>query len=280
MKKLLIIVLVVQSLVSVAGGGWSQKKGEGFFYLYERMIRGNQFFSNDGSITTIATSGVYFTSLYGEYGITDRLTVYGNAPLFVRATKNAVQYTSGLSIAGDEYNGVGDMDLAIKYGFFQDKPVVFAVSAWAGLPFGNPTGGDFGVLSTGDGEFNQMLRLDASGSFSSGIYATGYLGFNNRTGGFSDEIHFGGEVGYFKKPFFAVIKLIGLESRLNGSGPTSDSGIFSNNIEYLSYGPEIGYYFSDAVGVLAGIQGGFYAKNLIAAPSIQIGVFYDLKKGE
>lgn len=280
-KSILLLLLLTQTIGVFAGGGWTQKKGEGFFYFYERILYGNKFFKNDGTITDIPTSGVYFTSLYGEYGLTNRLTVYGNAPLFVRATKNAIQYTgSGNYIAGDQVNSLGDVDIALKYGLIQDKPVVLSVSAWAGLPFGNPSGGESKIIQTGDGEYNQMLRFDASGSFSNGIFMSAYLGYNNRTNGFSDDIHFGGEIGYYKKPFFAIVKFLGLESTYNGSTGAIEGGIFSNNVEYLSYGPEIGYYFSDAFGVLAGVQGAFYAKSVIAAPSIQFGVFYDLKKGQ
>lgn len=279
MKKVVILsALIISTFFSFAGGGWTKNKGEGFFFLYERMLYGNKFFTNDGTISDIATSGVYFTSLYGEYGITDRLTVYGNAPLFVRATKNAVQYSSGLFIEGDEVNSMGDVDLALKYGFFQDKPVVMSISAWVGLPLGNPSGGTSGLIQTGDGEFNQMARLDASGAFGSGIYMSGYLGYNNRTEGFSDEVHFGGEVGYVKKPFYVAVKLLGVESTMNGGTPSSDNGIFSNNVEYLSYGPEFGYFFNDKWGAIIGVQGAFYAKSVIAAPSIQAGIFYDLKK--
>lgn len=281
MKKSIIIALIIAQAVSVfAGGGWTKKKGEGFFYFYERVLYGNQFFKNDGTLTSIPSSGVYFTSLYGEYGLTDRFTIYGNVPVFVRATKNAVQYTSGLYIPGDQVNSMGDADIALKYGLIQNKPVVLSVSAWAGLPLGNPSGGESKILQTGDGEFNQMLRFDASGSFASGIFMSAYLGYNNRTNGFSDDIHFGGEIGYSKNSFFAIMKFIGLESTYNGTSGAVEGGIFSNNVEYLSYGPEVGYYFSDAFGVLGGVQGAFYAKSVIATPSFQLGIFYDLKKAK
>ncbi len=280
MKRIVFFLCVVLSFHSFAGGGWSQKKGEGFFYLYQRMLRGKKFFANDKSIVNIATTGAYFTSLYGEYGVTNRLTAIGTVPLFVRVTKNAVDYSSGLYIPGDQVNSFGDVDLGLKYGLIQDKPVVLAVSLLAGIPSGNPKGGSSEILQTGDGEFNQQVRFDVSGGFNSGIYLSSYAGFNNRTNGFSDEFHYGIEVGYAKNKLLLMLKSTGVESFYNGNAAIIQTGIFSNNIEYLSIGLEGGYYLDKAkkVGVLGGVNGAFFARNLLAVPSIHLGIFYQKRK--
>ena len=65
-----------------------------------------------------------------------------------------------------------------------------------GLPTGKDSGGETGILQTGDGEFNQMLRLDLSSGFSANGWFSFYAGYNNRTQGFSDDYRFGGEVGW------------------------------------------------------------------------------------
>lgn len=280
MKRVAFLCCIVISFQSSAGGGWTQKKGEGFFYLYQRVLRGNKFFANDKSIVNIATTGVYFTSLYGEYGITNRLTAVGTVPLFVRVTKNAVDYSSGLYIEGDHVNSFGDLDLGLKYGLIQNKPVVLSVSLLAGVPSGNPSGGTSEILQTGDGEFNQQLRFDVSGGLSNGMYVSSYAGLNNRTKGFSDEFHYGLEVGYAKNKLLLMLKSSGVESFFNGDTEIIQSGIFSNNIEYLSIGLEAGYYLDEAkkLGVLGGVNGAFFARNLLAVPSIHLGVFYQKRK--
>ena len=56
------------------------------------------------------------------------------------------------------------------------------------MPIGNDSGGSQGNLQTGDGEFNQLIQLDAGTGFPIGGtngYANVYVGFNNRTNGFS-----------------------------------------------------------------------------------------------
>ena len=53
-------------------------------------------------------------------------------------------------------------------------------------------------MQTGDGEFNQILQIDAGTAFkvkNTSLYANAYVGFNNRTNGFSDEVRYGIEAG-------------------------------------------------------------------------------------
>ena len=111
----------------------------------------------------------YITSLYGEYGFSDRLTGIVYFPFFVRA----LQYETGFSgttgeviLPGDAVNSVGDTQLTVKYGFnFKTDNIALSASASLGLPFGNNNGGRDGSLQTGTGEWTQMLRLDASKIF-------------------------------------------------------------------------------------------------------------------
>lgn len=280
LSTLLLVLVLCLSFPSLAGGGWTQKKGEGFFFLHQRMLYGNQFFLGDGSTEKIATTGVYFTTLYGEYGITNRLTALTTAPLFVRITKNAQDFSSGLYIEGDQLNSSGDLDLGLKYGIVQNKPVVVSISLLTGWATGNAAGGESRLLQAGDGENNQQLRLDVSGGLNNGLYLSSYVGFNNRTRGFSDEFHYGGEVGYAKNKLLLMLKMMGIASFYNGKSAGLEGGLFSNNIEYLSVGLEGGCYLNGqkSVGVLGGVHGAFFAKNVLAVPSIHAGIFYQIKK--
>ena len=218
--------------------------------------------------------------MYGEYGITNRLTALTTAPLFVRITKNAVNYSSGLYIDGDQLNSIGDIDLGLKYGIIQNKPIVASISLLTGWATANSAGGESRLLQAGDGENNQLLRLDISGGLNNGMYLSSYFGFNNRTRGFSDEWRYGGEVGYAKKKLLLMIKLMGVASLYNGKTSGLEGGLFSNNVEYFSLGLEGGYYLNEqkSVGVLGGIHGAFFAKNVLAVPSFHAGIFYQIKK--
>jgi hypothetical protein len=214
MKKILFILalLLTASSTSWAGGGWPQPKGGGFFKIGQWWVIADRHYTDAGLIDPNVTNAIYNTSLYAEYGLTDRLTGIVYFPFLSRSLfNNTVSAGSGEIIqAGEAINGIGDTDISLKYGLVVDKPVVVSASVLFGLPLGIASGGNDGRLQTGDGEFNQMLRVDASTSFSIGeieAWSTIYAGYNNRTQGFSDEVRFGVELGgqFFDKRILGIV---------------------------------------------------------------------------
>lgn len=279
MKKIIttFLLLVIANLV-FAGGGWPQKKGRGYFKLSEFFIISDQYFAPSGDIIDIVTSSVYITSIYGEYGISDRLTGIVYAPLFSRSTLNKqVSGSTGELIApGDAVTSLGDFDLTLKYGLIVDKPIVVSASLTFGIPLGNPAGGETGVLQTGDGEFNTMLTLEASTTFAKGKgYINTLAAFNNRTNNFSDEYRFGAEIGYrFSPRLLTSLKTLSVNSFYNGDEfETPTNGIFSNNIEYIGVTPEFNYFFKENMGVSVAVGFAPYGKRVLASPSYSVGLF-------
>jgi len=265
--------------ISYAGGGWTQPKGSGYFKLSQFAIIADQYFTPSGDIVDITTTGIYNTGIYAEYGFTDRFTAILNFPFFSRATLNRKETMDGTLVEeGDHLNSVGDTDLTLKYGLLQNSGVVLSASLTLGLPLGEQSGGRTGLLQTGDGEFNQMLLVEASRSFyPAPIYASALVGFNHRTNNFSNEIRYGLEVGYNPGKFFANLRFYGVNPIKNDSQEVvAVNGIFNNNVEYLSISPEIGYQVTDKFGASASVGGAFFAKNILAAPTLILGVFMKL----
>lgn len=287
-KKFLILFILSLPICAIAGGGWTKKKGTGYYKLSEWWIISDQHFTNGGKIDPHVTTGIFNTSIYAEYGVSDRLTGILYLPFFSRTYRNAViSGTNGnVNSAGEAVNSIGDANLGIKYAL--SKPgskFAFAGSLILGLPLGNDSGGSDGSLQTGDGEFNQMIQFDLSKSFSIGslpMYANVYAGFNNRTNDFSDEFRIGGEAGvsFFNDKLWAIGRLDILESLQNGL--TSAEGgegasVFANNTEYAAFTLEGAYYFSEKFGVSAAYGGAFSGSLIFANPSYSVGVFLDLK---
>eukprot|EP00903_Cladosiphon_okamuranus_P000645 g643.t1 len=176
--------------------------GNGFFKLSEWWIIFDQHYTDAGQIDPNVTTGIFNTSFYGEYGITDRWTGIVNANLFSRNyMNNLISNTTGELIqAGEAINTLGDIDVAVKYGLRpQGVRVPMAISLTLGIPTGQVSGGSQGNLQTGDGEFNQLLQYDIGTSFKLGqktnSYLGAYVGFNNRSNGFSEEFRYGLEWG-------------------------------------------------------------------------------------
>lgn len=263
-------------------GGWVQNKGTGFFRLAQNMISSQKFFARDTEVIDITTTSVYISNFYGEYGISEKLTAIAYIPFFTRVVLNELRFRpSNNTVPGDELNGMGDFLVGAKYGLVRNKPVVISASLLLGIPIGNPEGGETKLLQTGDGEFNQLIRIEAGYSVpKTNLYLTGGVGFNNRTKDFSDEFHYNFEVGYsfMKSKLIAIMKVYGVVSFFNGEAAIVSNGIFANNTEFLSYTPQLVYNINKNWGV--DINAGFAltGRNILAAPNYSLGVFYKLTK--
>jgi hypothetical protein len=232
--------------------------------------------------------GLFNTSLYAEYGFTNRLTGVLYFPFFSRAyMNNTISGTTGETlIPGEAINSLGDTDLGIKYGLTLNKPLALSATLTFGLPLGNNNGGEAGNIQTGDGEFNQILQLDAGSGFALGkisAYANVYAGVNNRTEGYSDEFRYGLEAGvtFWKKKVTAIARFTGIKSFKNGDLPaerSNSTSIFANNTEFLSFSPEVAYQLNDKWGVSASVGTALFGKIIFASPAYSFGVYYKLTK--
>lgn len=277
---------MLTSVLLTAGGGWTKPKGKGYFKLSEWWLVADQHFTDVGLIDPNVTTGLFSTSLYAEYGFTDRLQGELYFPFFSRTyMNNLVSASTGdVIVPGEAINGVGDADIGIKYSILKNNRIVLAATLTFGLPLGESAGGTEGNLQTGDGEFNQVVKLDAGMSFGSGKvskYGKAYVGYNNRTNGFSDEFKYGLEfgLGFSKDKFWLISRITGVESFLNGNlgDQINGTSAFANNSEYTSFGLEAAYYFTDRFGISAGAAGAFRGSIIFAAPSYTAGIFFDLK---
>jgi len=287
MKNSIYIIIALISISAsavTAGGGWPQPKGKGYLKLSEWWITSNQHFTDSGLIDPNVTMGIFNTSIYGEYGFTDRVTGIVYFPFFSRALQNneVSATTNDIITPGDAVNGIGDADLSLKFGITDPNAGGLAVSATVtfGLPLGETAGGVRENLQLGDGEFNQMLTIDAGSGWQAGnipMYANASLGYNNKTKGFSDEVRYGAEVGanIANKKLWIIARLSAVESTKNGDdrAPANATSIFANNTEFTSIGGEVAYNISDNWGVSASYMSAVRGEIIFASPSYSFGVF-------
>lgn len=242
------------------------------------MIRARQFFANDGKIIDLNGAGTqlsnYTFSFYGEYGLTERLTLIGYVPFLVRNTvnKGVGRITGEVLQPGLENTAFGDADLAFRYNFFKRGAWVVSASLTLGLPTGDSKNAD--LLYTGDGEFNQLIKAEW-GYGANRWYTTGQLGLNNRTRDFSEEWRFLVEAGYWAVPrkLLLQVRVQGTQSFNNGNPMGSGTGLFANNVEFIS--PQIGvvYEFGERWGISVNAAGALQGRNALASPALSAGVF-------
>lgn len=277
-RRLIVLLFFgLLSFNSFAGGGWPQKKGDGFLKLNQFGMRASRYFNPEGDLIDVRPKiSVYTSSLFLEYGVTSRFTGIVYFPFFSRVTLNNFQKLDGTTVEGDQINSLGDADLTLKYGIVTDQPTVVSISLTAGIPLGNPNGGRTESLQTGDGEFNQMVSIDISHSFYPfPAYLSINSGVNNRTKDLSDEFRYGIEAGYTHKSWLTLLaKLYGVTSLRNGDPSTSpNQGLFSNNVEYLAISPEVILDFKNHYGFTANTSFAVSGQQILASPSFSVGAY-------
>jgi len=304
-KKIsLVFAFYLLSNIAHAGGAWTQGKGKAYFKLSEFWILFDEHFTGSGAIDANTTTGIFNTYLYGEYGLTDKLTLTTNAALFTSNFMRARRSSTGtLLTQRDGINALGDIDLGVKYKLTSStSPVAIAATLNVGLPTGRINAGRDNNLQTGDGEFNQQLQLDVGKGFqgkTNAHYVNAYVAYNNRTGTedtfaerigrgvnlaredvFSDEFRFGMEygIGMMERKLWVILRFYMLESLRNGDNFEQTTNIFANNTEYTGTSLEVSYYILEKLGVAANVGGAFRGEIIAASPSFDLGVFLDLSK--
>lgn len=284
MKYIFSFIIVLGFISVMSAGPWPQARGNSYLKFYKYFINYNQHYTDQGLIDPNQTTGIYNTAIYGEYGITDRFTLQFNANIFSRNIMNdIVSGTTGETIVeGEALNSVGDIYVAFRYGLNRPGsswPV--ALTILFGIPAGSTGQGSQGTLQTGDGEFNQMVRLDVGKSFKWSKNANGYFqaytGLNNRTNEFSEEFHWGVELGAEMGPLWLITRINAVESLKNGtpSAFSNNASIFANNTEFISPAIELAYYISPQFGISASVGGAVRGEITAAAPAYSFGIFWD-----
>lgn len=270
-NKLATVILLTLSVNICIGQAWTKPKGKGFYKLDYSTIRSEKVFNDDGVIVDAPKLSNSAISLYGEHGISDRITLQAYVPLVI----NNVDALSGTSTNSISKSGLGDIDIALSYAL-KTSGVAVSLSALLGLPTGYNEGD---ALVTGDGEFNQMIKLNA-GSGAEKWWTQAGLGFNNRTNNYSDEIRYNAEFGYKFVPskFYAILKIGGISTLRNGTRAPNTLGLYSNDVSYFAPAIELMYYIKPNLGLtLRGAGAGSGATNVQASPQVGFSLFADIK---
>jgi len=283
MKYYLLPLFLLINFVSRAQ--WIKEKGDAYLKLGGWSLLANEHFTDEGKLDPNATRGLFISSLYGQIGLSKKINLIAYVPFFVKNYQFAqVSKTNNKEYEPRQvYNGLGDINLGIEYGFGQLKNWHFSGTLTLGIPSGADAAGIDGSYQTGDGEFNQLLQGNVGKSFSlggQGFYFKSYLGYNNRTEGFSDELHSYAETGtqFLKSKLLLLTRMHWIKPLYNGTLDASNANgaIFANNIESLVLGGEIAVLLSSKWGISLGASTPLYGKVIYRASSFSGGVFLNL----
>lgn len=250
MKKIFYVMCFIYSFGIY--GQWTQEKGKGYYKIGLWSLVADEHYTNTGRVDPNATRGIFITSLFLRYGLSDELTFVGYLP-HTQVFQNKQVFSSGRNpIDGEKFSSIGDTNLGLEYQWYSKKGWAISTSLTLGLPTGKSKGGSDRSYQTGDGEFNQLIRLHFGKSYQLGtqhFYAKPSLGFNQRNKGFSDEFRFSIETGtkILKNKLLVLNRLSLINSFENGNlnALSSNGSIFANNVEVTNWGVETIYALNE-----------------------------------
>lgn len=271
MKRILWAIVgftLVMSFSSVASAQWSMGEGNTYGKVWARATVGKKGFDLEGETFDTESFTLLSARLYGEYGLTDRITLVGYAEPF------------GFASYGDDSENlsskafIGPVEVGSRYGIL-DGPLKLAAELRLGATseMGEenlaPEGEAF-VFVPAIGTANATGELQLGYGFSS-FWVMARAGFTYFTN--SDAID-PALTGRFQ---FGWNSSFGLGLALNTMyyQPTGEVD-FTNvagvgNTSYLGWGLGVSYWFIENLGVSASFEGVVFAKSNAATPAITLG---------
>ncbi|WP_116770643.1 hypothetical protein [Maribacter litoralis] len=265
-----------------AQSGWTREAKGFYLQASASYFSSNDYFTTEGRL---ADQGSEFRTggllLYGEYGISNRLTAIVDLPV---VKFNSFSTTETVA-------GVGNIQLGVKYKLLKNFPLSLQVAV--DIPSNDGTNfaqsknanafGEFDEINLplSDGEFNIWTTLAASHGFKNGkTYASAFSSINFRTEEFSNQFQAGVEVGHL---FFDKLYLIGklkVQERLSSENNVqSGSFLFGEGTTFTNYGVTSMYKVSDHFNLVAQYSdyAGFLVnrKNIYDGGTVSLGISFE-----
>ena len=282
MKSLLFLLTFFCSLLSFGQSGWTKQKGELYAQLTYAQFSSTNFYTSNGTFFETNKFNQKTTTLYAEYGITNRFTTILNTSFFQANRFEGTNYATGL----------GNLKMEFKYALLKKIPL--SISVAPEIPLGaednfvtSKQPDDFGIISqinlpTTDGELNVWTTLAISSTFLKNKFWTSYyFAHNSRTKAFSNQFKTGVEVG------FKVTEKLYLKTTFSALGyftdePNTDvSFIRGEGTRNSAFSIGAGYTVYKSWGLVAeyyqGINFPLKASNTYLGPLFSGGITYVIK---
>lgn len=212
--SLVACVTVILCLIFSAqafAGAWTKKEGGTYNKASMNFFSSDEFFDDDGDRVD---SDAEFTDLnityYLEYGVNNNLTFFASVPYkSIESEPDGGPTSKGppsLSIRTEDF---GDIDLGLKYKFYDGEKGVFSVQGLVKVPEAYD---EDEPLPVGNGQYDVEVRfLYGKSLYPRPMYYGLELGFRNRNEEPSDEYKYLVEFGY------NPTKKVSLRTKLDGT---------------------------------------------------------------
>ncbi len=244
---------------------WLQDSGAGLVRLNTQVFRSSSYRDVRGDRVSMPTMTDVRFSFDGEYGLGKRVTLFGRLDWLDHNSINGQTVRgSGFSMTEQASNTqLGDAELGLRIMLGDWGRGVLATELVLGLPSGD-SNNKYG-LQTGDGEFNALTVVSSGYRFERiPLSFWAYVGFNQRTHGFSDEVRMGGEASWtswrLTLSFFthATLPLRNGDPRVQGGL----GGLYGNNVQVVWLGGRINMRMTDHFDAMFAVEDGEAQKNV------------------
>ena len=282
MNKLKIVVILlgigIISIHKSIGQAWTQKQGASYSQVGYSSIAGKSKYNGGGDpLDLVRKVSDRTLQLYHEHGITDKLTIVGVIPIKFVSTGNEIVSSgfSGNTLPSGNLTGLGNVSMSAIYGLKQNAKWVYSVQLRTDL-------------NTASDEKNSGLRtgVDAWGiapSFHIGHGANSFwtsldIGTNLRTNNYSTQwfsnFQLGTKIGDRLNLIGQFGALQSLEDGNSFDGNAIETGLYTNNLEYMAYSLKLGYELKSAVTIWGAIGGGVSGRDVTRAPAFSLAISY------
>jgi hypothetical protein len=255
-------------------GAWTAPKGASYNKFALNYFKSDKSFDTSGDLIAYTNNGTSRISefrdtnisYYGEYGLRDDLTVFGDT---------AFKHLESDQSTGTLTNsGIGDIDVGVRYNFYNGPNGVFSTQGLIKLP--NAYNKNDSV-PLGNGQNDYELRFLYGNSSLYPLYYGVEMGYRWRVGDPSDEWKYLFEVGYTINPkFYVRTKLDGTYSAQNGATGLDISGnpTLTNNYDLGKAEFTVGYTISKLLMLEGTWTPTPYGKNTAYGNTFQIAIIY------
>jgi hypothetical protein len=282
MKKLFIL-LTISALtfnITQAQQAWTKEKGKFYAQVGASFLSYSQLLNGKSAPTTWTNLNGKFTDVtvqaYGEYGITNRLTVSAQLPIRLLSSK---EITLPNTITAGSLTALGNIQAALTANFYNKEGIVFSGKANVSLPtakYDAPTGLRSGFDAT---SFTPSLMV---GIGRAKFFASGEAGYVLRNNGYSNRLHLAGQIGKFFGKNKKLLGILNVELMKSGSdgtyndGNSTKTGLYLDKQTYLAPTLKLGYKATPKVTLwLSGGSGiAPITKNIAASPGLSFSVSY------
>lgn len=276
MKRTLLALLLCFSVGVFAQSPWTQKKGKAYTQLSFTTIPGYEKLYGKRDISTERKITDNTLRFYGEYGISNKTSVFAAIPLkSLKANQLVDPNDTNIQTSGGKLNYVGNILIGLKHNFYKKK---WLITGQLNIETNTQKTKNVAGLSTGYDAWT-ITPLLIVGKSTEKFYIQAYGGADIRTNNYSSAIKLGGEMGYqIVKSVWLAGFADGVASLANGTVVLPDSrmltALYVDKQSYAAFGLKPRFEVNEEFGVNLAAAIALAGRRVPKQAVITLGIYY------